>query len=74
MLQSRIVYSLNPLSAHSGQKNLAGKGIAKKIFDGEMFIRTLPTTLIQRFKKIIVYSKVIFKSIIDPDDNCWKDS
>ena len=41
----------------------------KKIFDGEMFIMTLPTTLLENICKIIFNSKVIFKSITDPDDN-----
>ena len=40
-----------------------------KIFIGEMLIRTLPTSLLQIFCKIILNSKVIVKSIIDPDDN-----
>ena len=39
-----------------------------------MFITTLPITLHQMFCKINVDSKVIFKSIIDPDDNRWRNS
>ena len=50
----------------------ACKSIVKKIFDGEMLIRSLPTTLLEIFCKIMVISKVILKSIIDPDDNCWR--
>ena len=40
-----------------------------KIFEGEMWIRTLPTTLLQIFLKIIPNSEVIVKSVIAPDDN-----
>ena len=40
----------------------------KKIFDGEMFIRTLPTTLLQIFCKIILNLKIIAKFDIDPDN------
>ena len=39
-----------------------------------MLNRTLPTTLIQIFCKIIFNSKVIVKSIIDADDNFWRSS
>ena len=42
---------------------------SSKLFEAEMLIRTLPTTLLQIFRKIIVNSKVIEKSIKDPDDN-----
>ena len=38
----------------------------RKISDGEMSIRTLPTTLLQTFCKIILNLKVIVKSTIDP--------
>ena len=34
-----------------------------------MLFRTLPTTLLQIFSKIILNSKVSVKSILDPDDN-----
>ena len=37
-------------------------------------MRTLPTTLLQTFCKIILNSKVIIKSIIDPDDNFSRNS
>ena len=40
----------------------------QKIFDEDMSIRTLPTTLLQIFCKISFNSKVIVKSIIDPDE------
>ena len=35
---------------------------------------TLQTTLLQKFGKIILNSKVIVRSIIDPDDNCWRNA
>ena len=41
----------------------------REIVDGEMLIRTLPATLLQIFRKIILNSKVIVKSISGPDDN-----
>ena len=37
--------------------------------DGKIFIRTLTTTLLQIFCKIILNSEVIVKSILNPDDN-----
>ena len=42
-----------------------------KNFEGEMLIRTVPTTVLQIYYKITLNSKVIIKSIIDPDD-CFK--
>ena len=67
-----------PLNTCSGEKsarqfpwNLLGKSIIKKIFDGEIVIRTLPTTLLQIFCKIIVISKFIFKN---PDNSRWRNS
>ena len=45
-----------------------------KIFEGEMVMRTVRTTLLQIFCKIILISKVIIKSIIDQDDNSWMKS
>ena len=41
----------------------------RKIFDGDMLIRTLTTTLLQIFLKINLNFQVIVKSIKDPDDN-----
>ena len=41
----------------------------EKIFDGEILIRTLATTLLQIFCKIILNLWDIVKSILDPDDN-----
>ena len=46
----------------------------RKIFQGEMIFRTLPTTLLQIFCKIIPNFKDIVKSIVDPDDDCWRNS
>ena len=45
------------------------KSKVQKIFEGEILIRILPTTLLQIFCKIILYSKVINKSMVHPDDN-----
>ena len=54
--------------------NLAGKSIIRKIFDGEMLNKIIPTTLLQIFCETIINSKVIVKSIEDPDDNVWRSS
>ena len=43
------------------------KALVRKIFDGEKLFRTLQPTLLQIFCKIILNSKVVRKSIIDPD-------
>ena len=53
------------------QTTLAGK--VGKIFDGEMFIGTRLTNLLQIFCKMIVNFKVIVKSMKDPDDTRWYD-
>ena len=45
---------------------------SEEIFDGEMSIRKIPTTLPQIFCKMIINCKDIVKSIIDPDDNFWR--
>ena len=39
-----------------------------KIFEGEMFIRILPTTLLQIFCENLFYFQVIFKSMKIADD------
>ena len=44
------------------------KAIFKKIFGGELIIRTLSTTPLQIICKSMLHSKVIFKSMTDPDD------
>ena len=66
--------SQRPKSAWQFWWNLAGKRTCRKIFEGEMLIRTLSTTLLQIFCKIILNSEVIVKSIIDPDDNFLRNS
>ena len=40
-----------------------------KIFEEEMSIIRLPTTLLQILSQTILYFQVIVKSIIDPDDD-----
>ena len=39
------------------------------MFEGEMLVRILPTTLLQLFCKIILNFQVIVKSILNPDNN-----
>ena len=39
------------------------------IFEGEMYIGTLQTTLLQMFSEVIFNFEVIVKSTLDPDDN-----
>ena len=48
---------------------LSGESIVWKISEGEMFIKTIPIFCLQIFWKIILNSKGIVKSIIDPDTN-----
>ena len=43
--------------------------MVSKMVDGERLVRTLPTTPLQIFCKIILNSKFIVKGIEDPDDN-----
>ena len=49
--------------------NKKAKSKVQKICEGEMLIRILPTTLLQIFCKIILYSKVINKNMVHPDNN-----
>ena len=49
--------------------NLLAKSIFQEIFEGEMYIRILPTTLLQMFSKSILNFWVIVKNIKDPDNN-----
>ena len=49
--------------------DLARKQDFRKYMKVEMLIGTEKTTLYQIFKNIIINSKVIVKSILDPDDN-----
>ena len=55
-------------------KILQTKAILRKIFDAEMLIGILSTTPLQILCRIILNSKVISKSIIDPDYNFWRNS
>ena len=43
------------------------------MFHGEMFIKIKLIVLIQMFCQVLLNSKVIFKSVIDPDDYFKKD-
>ena len=43
-----------------------------ELFEKEMFIRTLTTTLLQIFCDIILTSLVIVKCIGEPNDNFWR--
>ena len=52
---------------------LSNKSSFKKIFEGEMFITTLYTTLLQIFCELLLNSKVIPKHITGPDDTCEGD-
>ena len=38
------------------------------MIEGELFIRTLSTTLLQIFCEFMLHSKVIFESMADTDD------
>ena len=44
------------------------KNKERKIFEGDLIIKTLSTTLLQIFGKLMLQFKVIFKSMIGPDD------
>ena len=67
--------------AHGGQiqpdnfdEIFRGKSKVKKIFEGEMFMRTLLIILLQILSKNILNFKPIVKSIIGPDDNFCRNS
>ena len=73
-----ISHFTKPINAHSDQNQpdnfdeiLQAKA-ELAFFKAEMFIGALSPTLLQIFCKIILNSKVIVKSIIDPDDNFWR--
>ena len=53
---------------------MSHKSKIRKMFNREMLIRTLPTTLLETFCLCILKSEVIDKSIIDPDDNILTNS
>ena len=67
--------SFNPLMLTAAKTawwfwwNLLAKSIFQELFEGEMYIRILPTTLLQMFSKSILNFWVIVKSVKDPDDN-----
>ena len=48
-----------PPSSNKKCNCVSGKSMFRKIFDEEMFVRTLPTTLLEIFYRIILNSKVI---------------
>ena len=54
--------------------NPSGESIVWKIIEGEKSIRTLQTTFLWIFCEIILNSKVIVKSILDPGNNIYKNS
>ena len=62
---------INPLILTTSKSSLmiSMKRHSWETFEEGMSLRTLPTTLLQIFRKIIFNSKVIAKSIKDPDDN-----
>ena len=82
MLNKNKKYLIDePINTQSDRKQpdncgeiLPGKSMIRKLFDGEMLIGTLATTLLQIFCKIILNFLVIVKSILDPDDNSCKNS
>ena len=46
------------------------KGISRRVFDGEMFIKTQRTFLLQILYQRIYYDLVMFINVMDPDDTC----
>ena len=65
----------NPLALRAAKTGLtilfifsSQKRFYQKIFEGEMFIRILPTTLLQIFCENLLYFQVIFKSMKIADD------
>ena len=69
-----MIFSFNPLRVTSGNNISQAESIIKKIFDREMLIKTLPTTLLQILLQVVLYYKVIVKSTIVPDDNFYRNS
>ena len=65
----------SPIGTQSGQNRpdyfvdiFITKAFLSKIFEGEMFIRILPTTLLQIFFENLLNFQVIFKSITIADN------
>ena len=61
---------MEPIGTQSGQNRpdyfvdiFLTKAFLSKIFEGEMFIRILPTTVLQIFCENLLYFQVIFKSM-----------
>ena len=71
---------LNPLTPTAAKSSLtiltkvSSKSMVGEIFEREMLIRTLLTTLLQIFCQTILNAEFIIKSILDPDDNIWRNS
>ena len=70
-----MILDLQTINAHSSQKQsdtydefFKRKHSLKKIFEGEMLIRTLPITLLQIFCEITFNSRII----VDPDNNIYR--
>ena len=70
----RLIVSANPFmpaaSKTAGQfwGYLSNDSDIKKIFEGELFILTLSSTLFQISCEFMLHFKVISKSLIEPDD------
>ena len=69
-----VYFNLMMLSASKSSLTISLKSFKqnhnwKKLFEGEMLLRALSTTLLQIFRKIFFNSKVIIKNIRNPDDN-----
>ena len=69
VLGSTLLHMLNPVTA----KNvwlpwwyLSYDNIIQKIFEGELFIETVSTTLLQIVYELMLHSEVIFKSMTGP--------
>ena len=67
---SSVLSSTYPIGTQSGQNRpdyfvdiFLTKAFLSKIFEGEMFIRILPTTLLQIFCENLLYNQVIFRSM-----------
>ena len=58
-----------PKAAWQFWRDLSPLSIIRKIFEGAMLIRTLPTSLLQIFCEAILNFQVIVKSVKDPCDN-----
>ena len=72
-LSSLTLPILSLLSSKAqGCKDFCHVGIHWREFEGEMVIRALPTNLIQIFCGIILSSKVVVKSIIDLDEDFYR--